>query len=149
MTKEIKKWWEKASEYYQKESKIPTYSAHYGPGTPYENKLKLLGKIKGKHILEIGCGGAQCSIAFAKQGAKCTGIDISREQLNYAKALAKKNKVNIKLIQGTFQNLGKIKSNSQDIAFSAFAFQYSPNLNKVFRKVYRVLKKNGSICSII
>ncbi len=56
MTKETKKWWESASEYYQKISKIPI-DVHYGPGSPNEKHFKLLGNVKGKKILEIGCGG--------------------------------------------------------------------------------------------
>ncbi len=143
MTKEIEKWWDETSKHYQKESKIHTRSAHYGPYAPDENKLKLLGNIKGKKILEIGCGGGQCSIAFAKQGAICTGIDISTEQLKYAKFLAKKNKVNVKFIKGDIQTLKGIKSNSYDIVFSAFALHYVPNIMKCFKEVYRVLKKNG------
>ena len=143
MTKEIKKWWEEASQHYQKGNKIHTKSAHYGPYSPDEDKLKLLGNIKNKKILEIGCGGGQCSIAFAKQGAKCTGIDISKKQLEYAEKLAKKNKVNVKFILRSFQDLSKIKSNSYDIVFSAFAFQYSPNIKKVFKQINRVLKKKG------
>ncbi len=50
---------------------------------------------EGKNVLEIGCGGAQCGIAMAKQGAKVTGVDISEEQLKFAKVLAEKNKVKI------------------------------------------------------
>ncbi len=141
--KEIKKWWEETSENYQEKSQIGTKSAHYGPYAPDENKLKLLGNVKNKKILELGCGGGQCSIAFAKQGAKVTGIDISEEQLKFAKYLAKKNKVKVNFLQGSFQNLSKIKLNSQDVVFSAFAFQYSPDLNNVFIQVYRVLKKKG------
>ncbi len=141
--KNIKKWWNEASKDYQKNNKIKTKSAHYGPYALNENKLKLLGSIKGKKILEIGCGGGQCSIAFAKKGAKCTGIDISKEQIKYAEKLAEKEKVNIKFICGSFQNLNKIKSNSYDIVFSAFALQYSPDLKKVFKEVKRVLKKKS------
>jgi len=143
MTKEIKKWWNETSKYYQKEAKIPTRSAHYGLYSPNENELRLLGNVKGKKILEIGCGGGQCSIAFVKQGAKCVGIDISEEQLKHAKNLAKKNNVKVKFILGDFQNLSLIKSNTQDIVFSAFALQYSPNLYKVFKQVHRILRKNG------
>jgi ubiquinone/menaquinone biosynthesis C-methylase UbiE len=143
MTKEIKKWWNETSQGYQKDAKIPTKSAHYGLYSPDEDKLKLLGNIKGKKILEIGCGGGQCSIAFAKQGAHCIGIDISEEQLKFAKNLAKKEKVKVKFILGDFQNLNRIKSNSQDIVFSAFALHYSQNLDEVFKQVHRILKKNG------
>ena len=57
MSKETKKWWEKSSKDYQKRCKIPI-DIHYGPGSPNEKYFKLLGKIKGKNILEIGCGGS-------------------------------------------------------------------------------------------
>ena len=142
MTKETKKWWEEMSEYYQKETKMPV-DIHYGPGAPNENKLKLLGNLKGRKVLEIGCGGAQCGIAMAKKGAKVTGIDISKEQLKFAKELTKKNKVNIKFYQRDIRNLKPIKSNSQDIVFSAFALHYVDNLLICFKEVRRVLKKNG------
>ena len=104
-----------------------------------------MGDVKGKKIFEIGCGGGQCSIAFARQGAICTAMDISQNQLEHAKKLAKENKVDIHFFRGDFHNLNEIKSNSMDIVFSAFALQYSPNLSEVFKQVYRVLKKNGII----
>lgn len=139
---EIKKWWEISSKDYQEECKIPI-DIHYGPGAPNEKVLRLLGNLKGMKILEIGCGGAQCGIAMAKQGAKVTGIDISEEQLKFAKKLAKKNKVKINLIQGSYQDLKQFKSNSYDIVFSAYALHYSPDLESVFKQVYRILKKKG------
>ena len=142
MTKETKKWWESSSKDYQKTCKIPI-DIHYGPGSPNERHFKLLGNLKGKKILEIGCGGAQCGIAMAKQGAKVIGIDISEEQLKFAKKLSEKNKVKIKFYQGDIKNLRQIKSNSQDIVFSAFALQYVDNLLKCFKEVKRVLKKKG------
>jgi ubiquinone/menaquinone biosynthesis C-methylase UbiE len=102
-----------------------------------------MGNLKGKHILEIGCGGAQCGIAMAKQGAKVIGIDISEQQLEFAKKLAEKNKVKINFYQGDIRDLRQIKSNSQDIVFSAFALHYVDDLLKCFKEVNRVLKKNG------
>lgn len=142
MTKEIKKWWESASEGYQKESNIPI-EVHYGPGSPNEKDLNLIGNVKGKKVLEIGCGGAQCSIAFAKQGAKVTALDLSEEQLKFARKLAIINKAKVNFIQHDIQDLKPIKGKSQDIVFSAFALQYVPNLDKCFKEVRRVLKRNG------
>jgi SAM-dependent methyltransferase len=142
MTKESKKYWETQSKGYQEDSKIPI-KIHYGPGAPFEDKLKLLGNLKGKKVLEVGCGGAQCGIAMAKKGAKVTGIDISEEQLKFAKNLAEKNKVNIKFIQRDFRKFPEIKSGSQDIVFSAFALQYADNLVGTLKEIKRVLKKNG------
>ncbi len=140
--KAIKKWWEAQAKDFQKKFGA-IVDVNYGPGAPNERRLKLLGNIKGKEILEIGCGGGQCTVYFAKKGAKVTGVDLSEEQLKFAKKLADKHKVDIKFIQGSFQNLSKFKSNSKDIVFSAYALQYSPDLLEVFKQVKRILKKNG------
>src|SRR3989344_7931321 len=144
MIKQVKKWWEQNSESYQTESKIPI-DIHYCPGAPHEKKLRLLGNLKGKTVLEIGCGGAQCGIAMAKEGAKITGIDLSEKQLELARTLSKKHKTDIKFIQGDITNLSMIKSDSQDIVFSAWAFQYlsEKQLVSCFKEVKRVLKKGG------
>lgn len=140
--KEVKEYWDQNSKYYQEDSSIKI-GIHYGPGAPFEDKLNLLGNLRGKKVVEIGCGGAQCGIAMAKKGAIVTGIDQSEEQLKFAKNLADKNKTKIQFIKGSFQDLKKLKSNTYDIAFSAFAFQYSPNLLKLFNQIYRILKKGG------
>ncbi len=143
MTKEIERWWNEASKNYQESSQIETKAAHYGPYAPNENKYKLLGNVKGKRVLEIGCGGGQCSIAFAKQGAKCTGLDLSSEQLKHAEELAKRNSVLVKFRKHDIQKLRGLKSNHYDIVFSAYALQYVPDLTKCFKETFRVLKKGG------
>lgn len=143
MTKYIEKRWDKLSSTYQKDSKIGTRSAHYGPYAPDENKLNLLGNVKGKKILEMGCGGGQCSIAFAKQGARCTALDISSEQLKYAEELAKKENVSIEFLKKDIQTLKGIKSSNYDIVFSSYSLQFIFDLTKCFKEVHRVLKKGG------
>ena len=70
-------------------------------------------------------------------------MDISEEQLRFARELAKQNKVHITFHQGDIKNLKKIKSNSKDIVFSAFALQYIEDLPACFKEVKRVLKKKG------
>ena len=44
--------------------------------------------MRGRRILEVGCGGGQCSIAFAKQGAIAAGLDLSDAQLDHARSAA-------------------------------------------------------------
>ena len=104
----------------------------------------MLGSVKGKKVLEVGCGGGQNSIALAKKGALYTGIDLSGEQLKYARSLAEKEGIKVNFLKGSFQNLSNFfKPNSFDLAISAWAFQYSPNLKKLFKQVHFVLKKRG------
>lgn len=139
----IKDWWENTSKAYQETATISTDVAHYGPFAPDESELNLLGNISGKKIIEVGCGGGQCSFAFTKQGATCTGVDLSEEQIKFARDLAQEENVEVDFIEGDYHDLDMIPDKSFDIAFSAFAFQYAHDLNKVFSEVSRVLKDDG------
>ena len=140
---EIKKWWEDNAKEFQDRRNIPI-EINYGVGGSNEDNLKLIGDVNGKNILEIGCGGAQCGIAFAKKGGNVTAIDISEEELKFAKELAKENNVNIKFFQGDIINLNQISSNSQDIVFSSWAFMHVTDLQSCFNESYRVLKDKGT-----
>lgn len=73
--------WNKQAERYQQNADFSFNNLDYGDiRCKTEEELKLLGDVKGKKILELGCGGANCGIALAKQGAIVTCTDISEEQ---------------------------------------------------------------------
>jgi SAM-dependent methyltransferase len=52
-----------------------------------ESELEVLGDVRGRDVLELGCGGAQWSIALHALGAHVTGLDNSARQLEHARAL--------------------------------------------------------------
>lgn len=145
MEKTIKKWWNGASSYYQNVFKIPVDDIYYGPYCPTEKDLNIIDvkKNKNKKVLELGCGGGQCSIFLAKNGFNCSGIDISEKQISYAQQLADKNKVNINYLVGSGESLKMFKDGQFDIVVSIFSLQYIRNLDKCFKEVSRVLKDNG------
>ena len=132
--------WDRHSAAYQAAAHLPTDVAHYGPDIPTEAELRLLGDLKGKRVLELGCGGAQCSIAFAKQGASAIGVDFSAEQIAFARRLAEQEGTKIELHEGDLADLAFLRGDSIDLAFSSYAFGYVEDLGRVFRQVHRVLK---------
>ena len=132
--------WDRHSAAYQDAAKLSTSVAHYGPDIATEADLRLLGDLKGKKVLELGCGGAQCSIAFAKQGATAIGVDFSSTQLAHARRLCERDEVRVELRQGDLADLAFLRADSIDLVFSAYAFGYVEDLNRVFRQVHRVLK---------
>lgn len=142
MSKEAKRWWEANGRAFQEECKMPI-DVQYGAGSPNENDLGLIGSVKGKNVLEIGCGGAQCSIAFAQQGAIVTAVDFASSELECARNLADQNNVSIEFYQLNIENLSPIEDESQDVVFTACAIPYVDDLLSCFREAYRVLKKNG------
>jgi SAM-dependent methyltransferase len=132
--------WDRHSAGYQEGARLSTDVAHYGPDIGTEADYRLLGDLKGKRVLELGCGGAQCSIAFAKQGATAIGVDFSAEQLAFARRLCDREEVRIELHLSDLADLAFLRADTIDLVFSAYAFGYVEDLNRVFRQVHRVLK---------
>ena len=50
-----------------------------------ESELRVLGDVRGQDLLELGCGGAQWSVALEELGARPIGLDVSRAQLRHAR----------------------------------------------------------------
>jgi SAM-dependent methyltransferase/ADP-ribose pyrophosphatase YjhB (NUDIX family) len=136
--------WDLVSALYQVKHQLKTDSAHYGPRMPTENDLRLLGDVAGKRILELGCGGGQCAIAFAKQGAIATGIDQSVMQLQYARGLAAEEGVRVEFLEGDITALPGVKSASFDAVFSAYALGYVEDIETCVAEVARVLRPGGA-----
>ena len=137
--------WDRHSSGYQAGAQLPTDVAVYGPDIPTEADIRLLGSLSGKRVLELGCGGAQSSIAFAKQGAIAIGVDFSGEQLAHARKLCEREGVRVELRQGDLADLAFVRGESIDLVFSSYAFGYVEDLNRVFRQVHRVLKQNAPL----
>lgn len=137
--------WNQISAAYQERHQIPTRSAHYGPWAPLESELRLLGAVDGLRILEVGCGGGQCSIAFAREGAQVCGLDLSEAQLSHARALADAEGVSVRWVHGTAEDLSEFETASFDIVFSAYAFQYVEHMDRCLKECARVLAPGGRL----
>lgn len=140
---EMRDAWNRVSPSYQANHAIATHSAHYGPWAPLENELRLLGDVAGKRILDLGCGGGQCCIAFAKQGAIAVGLDLSEQQLEVARSLARREHVDVSFVQGKMEDLSRFSSADWDIIFSSHAFQYLADVAACLAECRRVLRPGG------
>ena len=137
--------WNQIAAHYQSHHAIPTDSAHYGPWAPLENELRLLGDVRGRRILEVGCGGGQCSIAFAKQGAIVAGLDLSDAQLDFARKLAASEGVSANFVHGSAEDLHLFADGAWDVVFSAYAFQYVADMPRALGECARVLGAHGRL----
>jgi SAM-dependent methyltransferase len=66
-----------------------------------ESQLQVLGDVAGRDVLELGCGAAQWSIALAQLGARVTGLDVSAQQLEHARALMARAAVEFPLVHAS------------------------------------------------
>lgn len=135
--------WDIISASYQAHTRISTDDVHYGPLAPGERRLGLLGEVRGKQILEVGCGGGQNAIALTKWGAICTGVDPSPAQLDHARRLAQEHGVEVQFAHGVAEDLGAMLNGEFDIVLSSFAFDYVTDLERAYAQIARVLKPGG------
>lgn len=104
---------------------------------------KLLPKIRGKVILDIGCGYGRNCLGFAQGGAKqVIGIDISEKMLQIARAENAHPQVEYHHMD--MAQLSQIHQNF-DLVYSSLAFHYAENFTKLIQDIYRLLKPGGHL----
>ena len=114
----------------------------WGPNRFPEDELKVLGNVRGKDVLEVGCGAAQFGIELARRGARVTGIDLSAEQLRHARENIRAAGVPYTLVRGNAEDLSRFRGGSFDIAVSDFALGFI-DIEKLLPEVARVLRHGG------
>lgn len=112
----------------------------YGPDGPTERDLRLLGDLREKRVLDLGCGSGQAAVALARQGAIVIGLDASEGQLARAKQIADREEVKVEWRKGDLADLAFLRAESIDVAFSAFTIAEVDDVARLFRQVQRVLK---------
>lgn len=130
---------------YQKRYYISSREVHYGPLCPGENQLNLLGDIRGRRVLDLGCGGGQNAIALARMGAIVTAVDFSALQIEMARKLAQKHNATIKFLVADIGAMPELRDRTFDLALSACAIAFVRGLDNVFAEAHRLLKTGGRL----
>lgn len=110
----------------------------------YTYSVHCLGNVKGKRILDIGCGTGAISTILAKRGAIVFGIDISSMAIEFAKKRAFINNIEDKV---TFKEMSfyesKFPDGYFDLVVGMSALHHAQDKEKLCKELWRVLKRNG------
>jgi len=113
----------------------------FGPGQ--ERRFNLVKKyidLKGKKILDVGCGIGVYTKKFADEGNEAYGIDIDPERIKSAQKLAPKGHFLV-----TEAEALPFSDNFFDIVFLHEILEHLPNDKKAILESLRVLKTQGLI----
>lgn len=138
-------WWDADADDYQAEHGAFLGDAEFVwcPEGLREADLGLLGEVRGRRVLEVGCGSASCARWLAAHGARAVGIDLSGGMLRHALAAAERSAVQVPLVQASADQL-PFGDGAFDLACSAFgAVPFIADLGAVFGEVARVLQPGG------
>ncbi|MBU0677810.1 MAG: class I SAM-dependent methyltransferase [Verrucomicrobia bacterium] len=119
-------YWDAIAERYQSETRISTDAYHYGPLLPGDGELHLLPQsVNGLRCLEVGSGAGQNSIYLAKQGARCVALDASEKQIQFGRALAETEKVEVEFIVADMDSMSPRELGTFDLIHSTYALPFS------------------------
>jgi ubiquinone/menaquinone biosynthesis C-methylase UbiE len=104
--------------------------------------IELIGKVRGKKILDAGCGSGRYSIQLAKKGAEVHGIDISKGMLRAARKNGKR--LGIKYQIASMLRI-PYSDNVFDVVISNLAIDHVNDYKKALSEMLRVCKPNGFI----
>ena len=105
--------------------------------------FRMLGSVKGKRVLDLGCGEGYNARILARQGAKVVGIDASREMIRLAREKEREEPLGIEYRVADAARLPMLEDGSFDIVVAFMSLMDIPDLDGVLREVSRVLKKGG------
>ena len=140
-----RRWWDAAA---------PAYLAEHGadlgesdflwcPEGLREADARLLGDVRGRRVLEIGCGSAPCSRWLRRQGADVVALDLSAGMLASAAESNWSTGITVPLLQADAGAL-PVADGSMDVACSAFGgLPFVADVEGALREVARVLRPGG------
>ena len=105
--------------------------------------LSLLPEVKGKRVLDAGCGPGVYSEWLIGRGADVVALDVSPKMVRLAQERLN-NKVYV-LQADLNQPLDFLQDTSFDIVLSALALDYVKDWGKIFQEFYRVLRLPGHL----
>ncbi|CAM5409641.1 class I SAM-dependent methyltransferase [Streptomyces avidinii] len=141
-------WWDRNADEYQSDhgAFLGDDRFVWGPEGLDEAEAALLGpaaSLKGKDILEIGAGAAQCARWLAAQGARAVALDLSHRQLQHALRIGDSDAPGALLVEADAGRL-PFRAGSFDLACSSYgAVPFVADPVGVVREVHRVLRPGG------
>ncbi len=112
--------------------------------TPYplEYAYHVLGDVRGKRVLDFGCGSGMNSLLLARRGAAVVGVDISASLIQIARQrLAANGTAGAEFVVGSAHDL-PLPDAAMDVVFG-IAILHHLDLDLVSREVARVLRTGG------
>ena len=115
--------------------------SHHGPKF-WLKEFKIFQRlIKGKKIIDVGCGAGRDAVLFVKNKFNYTGIDAAKGMLKIAKSRVRKGR----FLLLDFYKLDSLRGQSFDGFWAAASLLHVPkkNVGKVLANIKALMNRNG------
>lgn len=129
------KWWDKNSEF-KPLHEINPLRLQY---------IDTRSQLKGKRVLDVGCGGGIFSESMAQAGAIVTGIDLGEKALNVAKLHSLESGVSVDYQRIAVEALAATQPATFDVVTCMEMLEHVPDPASVVRACAQLVKPGGHV----
>jgi 2-polyprenyl-6-hydroxyphenyl methylase/3-demethylubiquinone-9 3-methyltransferase len=129
------KWWDKTSEFKPLHEINPLRL----------NYIDAAIGLKGKTVLDVGCGGGILSESMAEKGAKVTGIDLGEKALKVAELHSLESGVSVDYQHVSVETLAAQQPESFDVITCLEMLEHVPNPASVIAACAKLVKPQGHL----
>jgi 2-polyprenyl-6-hydroxyphenyl methylase/3-demethylubiquinone-9 3-methyltransferase len=101
--------------------------------------------LKGKRVLDVGCGGGLLSEAMAKRGATVTGIDLAPLTIEVAELHALESGVQVRYVRESAEAHAATAAGSYDIVTCMEMLEHVPEPASVLAAIRTLVKPGGHV----
>jgi SAM-dependent methyltransferase len=105
--------------------------------------LEFAGDLRGKNVLDAGCGEGYNTRIFARCGARMTGVDLSPKMLELAREEERREPLSIRYERASFTDLSNFSDDTFDAVISTMALMDGPDLAGAMREIARVMRRGA------
>ena len=114
----------------------------YQDYAPWMPRLMGFEECRGARLLEVGCGMGTDLLQFARNGARCTGVDLTPRSVEITRHRFKLYDVDGDFSVSDGEHL-PFRAESFDVVYSNGVLHHTPDTAGAIREVHRVLRTGG------
>jgi SAM-dependent methyltransferase len=109
-----------------------------------ERELRVLPEVRGRDVVELGCGTAYWSAWLARGGARVVALDVSTAQLATARALQREHGLTFPLVQADAERV-PLRGDGFDLALSEYGASLWCEPKRWIPEAARLLRRGGEL----
>jgi 2-polyprenyl-6-hydroxyphenyl methylase/3-demethylubiquinone-9 3-methyltransferase len=101
--------------------------------------------LRGKRVLDVGCGGGILSEAMARRGAEVTGIDLAPQTIDVAELHALESQLTIRYVREAAETHAAHSAGAYDVVTCMEMLEHVPEPESVLRALHDLVRPGGDI----
>ncbi|HTJ33749.1 MAG TPA: class I SAM-dependent methyltransferase [Dactylosporangium sp.] len=138
--------WDEAADWYAQMATDPALGYN---ALAVSVAVSLLGDVRGREVLDLGCGEGQAARRLARAGATVTGIDPTARLIELAEAAEAREPLGIRYSVGRAECLDGLPDASTDAVCAVLVLHHTDPLEAAVAEVRRVLRPGGVLAAVI